>query len=78
MCYRYKYYERWATAHDFPVENIVNDGTTTVDTRYMYLPQTPCCSMNIVSNDDSFVEIIEIIIINYSACHQLEIIHSVW
>ncbi|XP_031548705.1 uncharacterized protein LOC116286363 isoform X2 [Actinia tenebrosa] len=30
---KYKYYERWATAHDFPVENIVNDGTTTFETR---------------------------------------------
>ena len=30
---KYKYYERWATANDFPVENIVNDGTTTFDSR---------------------------------------------
>eukprot|EP00966_Prymnesium_polylepis_P123746 2861558-Prymnesium_polylepis.1 len=30
---KYKYYERWATANDFPVENIVNDGTTTVQSR---------------------------------------------
>lgn len=27
---RYKHYERWATANDFPVENIVNDGSTTL------------------------------------------------
>uniref|UniRef100_A0A3Q2CA97 Glucuronokinase with putative uridyl pyrophosphorylase n=1 Tax=Cyprinodon variegatus TaxID=28743 RepID=A0A3Q2CA97_CYPVA len=26
----YKYYERWATANDFPVENVVNDGSTTL------------------------------------------------
>ena len=26
---RYKHYERWATANDFPVENIINDGSTT-------------------------------------------------
>lgn len=30
---KYKYYERWATANDFPVENIVNDGTTTAANR---------------------------------------------
>ncbi|XP_030077510.1 glucuronokinase 1 isoform X3 [Microcaecilia unicolor] len=30
---KYKHYERWATANDFPVENIINDGTTTYETR---------------------------------------------
>ncbi|XP_053307343.1 uncharacterized protein LOC128469553 [Spea bombifrons] len=30
---KYKHYERWATANDFPVENIINDGTTTYDAR---------------------------------------------
>ncbi|XP_033969270.1 uncharacterized protein LOC117468988 [Trematomus bernacchii] len=30
---KYKYYERWATANDFPVENIVNDGSTTLEDR---------------------------------------------
>lgn len=30
---KYKYFERWATANDFPVENIVNDGTTTNSNR---------------------------------------------
>jgi glucuronokinase len=32
-CYRFKYYERWATANDFPTENIINDGTTTFASR---------------------------------------------
>ncbi|XP_043936983.1 uncharacterized protein LOC122809496 [Protopterus annectens] len=30
---KYKHYERWATANDFPVENIINDGTTMHETR---------------------------------------------
>nr|XP_014345408.1 PREDICTED: probable glucuronokinase 2 [Latimeria chalumnae] len=30
---KYKHYERWATANDFPVENIINDGTTMYETR---------------------------------------------
>ncbi|XP_040182063.1 probable glucuronokinase 2 isoform X2 [Rana temporaria] len=30
---KYKHYERWATANNFPVENIINDGTTTYEMR---------------------------------------------
>uniref|UniRef100_A0A671RJ40 Glucuronokinase with putative uridyl pyrophosphorylase n=1 Tax=Sinocyclocheilus anshuiensis TaxID=1608454 RepID=A0A671RJ40_9TELE len=30
---KYKHYERWATANYFPVENVVNDGSTTLDDR---------------------------------------------
>ena len=30
---RYKHYERWATANDFPVANVVNDGSTTLEGR---------------------------------------------
>lgn len=30
---RYKHYERWATANDFPVESVVNDGSTTLEDR---------------------------------------------
>uniref|UniRef100_A0A668VF86 Uncharacterized protein n=1 Tax=Oreochromis aureus TaxID=47969 RepID=A0A668VF86_OREAU len=30
---KYKHYERWATATDFPVENVINDGSTTLEDR---------------------------------------------
>ncbi|XP_029699838.1 glucuronokinase with putative uridyl pyrophosphorylase [Takifugu rubripes] len=30
---KYKHYERWATANDFPVENVVNDGSTRLEDR---------------------------------------------
>ncbi|XP_028826558.1 glucuronokinase with putative uridyl pyrophosphorylase isoform X2 [Denticeps clupeoides] len=28
---KYKHYERWATANDFPLENLINDGSTTLE-----------------------------------------------
>jgi len=28
---KFKYFQRWASANDFPLENIINDGTTSVD-----------------------------------------------
>ena len=30
---KFKYFERWASSSEFPVENIVNDGTTSYETR---------------------------------------------
>ena len=36
---RYKHYERWASAHEFPVQNIINDGSTTFENRFeLHLP----------------------------------------
>ena len=32
---RYKHYERWASAHEFPLQNIINDGSTTFANRYI-------------------------------------------
>ena len=32
---KFKYFERWASASEFPVENIVNDGSTSYATRLM-------------------------------------------
>lgn len=33
VCVRFKFYERWASAHEFPFQNIVNDGSTTLQNR---------------------------------------------
>ncbi|CAL8350698.1 unnamed protein product [Lota lota] len=30
---KYKHFERWATANDFPVENVINDGSTMLEDR---------------------------------------------
>ena len=30
---KFKHFERWATASDFPIKNLVNDGTTSYDMR---------------------------------------------
>ncbi len=30
---KFKHYERWATASDFPVSNLINDGTTSFESR---------------------------------------------
>eukprot|EP00731_Ephydatia_muelleri_P011967 Em0006g861a len=29
--FRYKYYERWASSHEFPISNILNNGSTTLE-----------------------------------------------
>lgn len=30
---KFKYFERWASSSEFPLENIINDGTTSYETR---------------------------------------------
>jgi len=39
---RYKYFERWATANEFPVNNLINDGTTTLENRCVYVCRCVC------------------------------------
>ena len=42
---RYKHYERWASAHEFPLHNIINDGSTTYENRYCIMVMTYCFSL---------------------------------
>jgi hypothetical protein len=55
LCTRYKYYERWATANDFPVENIINDGTTGYETRLGAVANFQLCVRNKKIEDDVMV-----------------------
>ena len=32
---KFKYFERWASSSEFPIGNIINDGTTSYETRYV-------------------------------------------
>lgn len=52
---RYKHYERWATANDFPVENVINDGSTTLEDQLGAVAdlQLPICSRKL--EDDIIV-----------------------
>ncbi|XP_078585263.1 uncharacterized protein LOC144867260 [Branchiostoma floridae x Branchiostoma japonicum] len=52
---KYKHFERWATAHDFPVENIVNDGSTTFETRLGSVADFELVLRNKRVNDDVMV-----------------------
>ncbi|XP_041098237.1 glucuronokinase with putative uridyl pyrophosphorylase isoform X2 [Polyodon spathula] len=51
----YKHYERWATANDFPVENIINDGTTTYVTRLGAVADVELAIRSKVLQDDVMV-----------------------
>ena len=53
---KYKHYERWATANSFPVDNIVNDGTTTAETRLGAVGDFELClRKKSIVNDDVLV-----------------------
>ncbi|XP_066462073.1 uncharacterized protein [Eleutherodactylus coqui] len=52
---KYKHYERWATANDFPVDNIINDGTTTYDTRLGAVADLELAISSKKLNDDIMV-----------------------
>ncbi|XP_069803268.1 uncharacterized protein [Dendropsophus ebraccatus] len=52
---KYKHYERWATANDFPVDNIINDGTTTYDTRLGAVADLELAITSKKLNDDIMV-----------------------
>ena len=40
---KFKYFERWASAVDFPLSNIINDGTTTFDSRLGTIGDVELC-----------------------------------
>ena len=42
---RFKYYERWASAQEFPFQNIVNDGSTTLENRYIHVHTYAVCRL---------------------------------
>ncbi|XP_073513490.1 uncharacterized protein [Phyllobates terribilis] len=52
---KYKHYERWATANDFPVDNIINDGTTTYDSRLGAVADLELAISSRKLNDDIMV-----------------------
>ncbi|XP_075696665.1 uncharacterized protein LOC142662337 [Rhinoderma darwinii] len=52
---KYKHYERWATANDFPVDNIINDGTTTYNTRLGAVADLELAISSKKLNDDIMV-----------------------
>ena len=33
---KFKYFERWASSSEFPISNIINDGTTSYETRFVF------------------------------------------
>lgn len=52
---KYKHFERWATANDFPVENIINDGSTTKETMLGAVGDFDLALRNKNINDDVVV-----------------------
>ena len=55
---KFKYFERWASASEFPVENIVNDGSTSYATRLGATSDLDLClrvKADYVKNEDVMV-----------------------
>lgn len=52
---KYKHFERWATANDFPVTNIINDGSTTPETKLGSVGDFDLVLRNKNVNDDVMV-----------------------
>ena len=59
---KFKHYERWATASDFPTDNIVNDGSTDHADRLGSVADLALClrAKKIVDEDSSCQEVLVI------------------
>ena len=59
---KFKHYERWATASDFPTDNIVNDGSTDHADRLGSVADLALClrAKKIVEEDSSCQEVLVI------------------
>ena len=59
---KFKHYERWATASDFPTDNIVNDGSTDHADRLGSVADLALClrAKKVVEDDSSCQEVLVI------------------
>lgn len=51
---RYKHYECWATANNFSVENVANDGSTTLEGRLGAVADNPQIAGDMFCADQNF------------------------